>query len=249
MFNKQKIAVVIPAYNEALSIYQVISSLLQLENSDGRKIIDELIVCDNNSTDKTAIIAKKAGATVVHQTTQGYGIACLTALNAIQNANIIIFVDADGSVNSHEVSHLLGAINQGYDLVIGSRTLGQCEKGSLSPQQQWGNKLACYLIKKVWRHTYSDLGPFRAITTTALKKISMSDPTFGWTVEMQIKALQYHLSVTEVPVSNFCRIGKSKISGTIMGTIHAGIGILSMIYQCWRHEKNNPNLSQHTAKN
>jgi glycosyltransferase involved in cell wall biosynthesis len=237
MYNQKKVAVIIPAYNEALSIHQVIHSLFQLKNSDGSKIIDELVVCDNNSSDQTATIAKQAGATLVSEPIQGYGIACLTALSVLQSPNIVVFVDADGAVKSTDLPCLLHAISKGYDLVIGSRTLGQPEKGSLSPQQQWGNKLACYLIKKIWGYTYSDLGPFRAITIDALRKLSMNDTTFGWTVEMQIKALQHHLLITEIPVTNFRRIGKSKISGTIKGTIGAGIGILSMIYTCWRHEK------------
>lgn len=237
MYKNNHIAVVLPAYNEALSIHKVISSLVVLKNAQGGALIDELIVCDNNSDDQTPILAKQAGAHVVNEHQQGYGAACLTALNALKKADIVIFVDADGSVNTQEIVNLLNTINAGYELVIGSRVLGKAEAGSLSPQQRFGNRLACYLIKKLWRHTYSDLGPFRAITAPALRRLAMNDRTFGWTVEMQIKALQHQLAVIDIPVSNLRRIGRSKISGTLKGTISAGVGILSMIAKLYYYEK------------
>jgi len=237
MYKNKCIAVVLPAYNEALSIQKIISSLCALINSDGCPLIDELVVCDNNSNDQTAILAQKAGAHVVNEAQQGYGAACLTAIKALKTADIIVFVDADGSVDTDEITKLLNTIDAGYELVIGSRVLGNAEPGSLSPQQRFGNRLACHLIKNLWQHTYTDLGPFRAITATALKGLSMENRTFGWTVEMQIKAIQHQLVITEIPVAHLKRIGKSKISGTLRGTLSAGIGILSMIAKRYYHEK------------
>jgi len=177
-------------------------------------VVDQIIVGDNGSTDATAAIAKASGAMVVEEPERGYGAACLAALAAPVEKDIIVFVDGDHSVVPQELPALLNPLFDGADLVIGSRTLGNCEKGALSVPQEIGNKLAIALLRLLWRGKVTDLGPFRATTQQALTAIQMSDRKFGWTVEMQIRALQLSLTSAEVPVSTRQRIGKSKISGT-----------------------------------
>lgn len=237
MFKDHKVSVVIPALNEEKSIAKVVTALTQLRE-DGRPVIDEIIVCDNGSSDATATIALESGARVVFEPKAGYGIACLTAIHVIKQADIILFVDADDSCLVEQSLRLLTGIVNGDDLSIGSRVLGTMEKGALTPVQRFGNLLSANLINILWNHQVTDLGPFRAIKSSALKRLNMQDKAFGWTVEMQVKAIQHQMVMNEYPVDSKVRIGQSKISGTIKGSVMAGIGILSMIFKLrWRQKK------------
>ncbi len=237
MYQQQRITVVIPALNEAPSIEKVIEGLWSLKDHHQNNIFDEIIVCDNGSTDGTAALAKQAGARVVVESQAGYGRACLKALAAIQHTDIIVFMDADHAFYARQALPLIDAITQGMDLAIGSRTMGKMEVGALTVPQQMGNWLAGSLIRLIWQHKVTDLGPYRAISRQALFKLNMQDQTFGWTIEMQIKAIQQKMAVCELPVDTRRRIGVSKISGTIKGTIGAGTGILGMIAKLWWQQK------------
>ena len=224
------VGAVIPAQNEEDNIAPVVEGLLALREESGSRLIDDIVVCDNNSDDTTAERARAAGARVVRQTKPGYGIACLAAIAALNPVDTVLFVDGDQSCNLGQARDLLSAIAQGADLAIGSRSLGQRESGALSLAQIVGNRIAGLLIRVLWRQRTTDLGPFRAIRATALTELQMADETFGWTVEMQIKALQLKMKVVEVPVDTLRRRhGKSKIGGTVRGVIGASIGILVMI--------------------
>lgn len=204
------------------------------------QLIDRVIVCDNGSTDNTAEIARTGGALVTHEPERGYGAACLSALGAKVDKDIIVFVDADHSVVANEIPALIAPIFNGADLVIGSRTLGHTAKGALSIPQKAGNRIASAMIQLLWSQKVTDLGPFRAITDNALSKLHMSDRQFGWTVEMQVRALQESLIIAEVPVSTRQRIGKSKIGGTVKGVIGASRGILGTIARLyWQGLSNN----------
>lgn len=218
----RKIAVIIPAFDEAGAIGKVIDGIPDW--------VDRTIVADNASRDGTASIAKAHGAYVVHEPEPGYGAACLRGMAAASGHDIFVFMDGDYSDRGNEMHLLVDPIAKGLaDMVIGSRTLGSAETGSLTPQQRWGNWLACSLIRLFWGARYSDLGPYRAIAADSLKTIDMQDRGFGWTVEMQLKAIQHGLRWREVPVSYFNRIGASKISGTVRGTILAGHAIIGTI--------------------
>lgn len=223
------INVVIPALNEEEAVGKVVSDLKALKNENEAPLIDHVIVCDNGSTDATADVAEKAGAEVVYQSQAGYGIACLTAIDAIKSCDIVLFVDADDSCVVSQCKAMFEHIVDGADIVIGSRTLGKAEKGALTRLQVFGNGLSSVLIKALWQHPITDLGPFRAIKRTALAKLDMQDKSFGWTVEMQVKAIQLGLITQEIAVDSKVRIGQSKISGTLKGSVNAGIGIISMI--------------------
>lgn len=202
--------------------------------SASMNLVDHIIVCDNGSTDRTAEIARAGGAQVVLETQPGYGAACQAALDAApEQTDIFVFVDADYSVVADELPELIHPVINGADLVIGSRTLGHCERGALSLPQRYGNHLASVLIGLFWRARVSDLGPFRAITKEALRAIDMQDRQFGWTVEMQIRALQLSQTMVEIPVSTRKRVGKSKISGTVKGVIGASRGILGTIFKLY----------------
>jgi len=230
MYKQRFISVVIPALDEEHAIDKVIDGLHALIH-EGSPIIDSIIVCDNGSSDQTANVASRHGAHVVNEPIAGYGRACLKALEHIdRNTDIILFIDGDHSCHPKQAIALLDGILSGDDLAIGSRPLGHIQKGALTPVQQFGNALSAKLIYLLWRVNITDLGPFRAITYDALKKINMQDKTFGWTVEMQVKAIQHKLTMSEYPVDSILRIGESKISGTIKGSVMAGIGILSMIF-------------------
>ncbi len=196
-------------------------------------LVDRIIVCDNGSTDDTASIAAASGAIVTYEPARGYGAACLAALAVEADKDIVAFVDADHSVVASELPTLIQPLHNGADLVIGSRTLGQTEKGALSVPQQFGNALASWLIRKLWSADVTDLGPFRATTQATLNDLQMTDRQFGWTVEMQVRALQLGKRVDEVPVNTLKRIGKSKISGTVRGVIGAGNGILGTIFKLY----------------
>ena len=236
MFKGFSITAVIPALDEEAAIGKVVTELKALSlapslSLESEKIIDAIIVCDNGSTDNTALYAENAGAIVVHQATSGYGIACQTALLQVSSCDIVLFVDGDDSCFIKQAIPLLLSIIEGDDLAIGSRTLGIIEQGALTPVQLFGNWLSSRLINFFWQQKISDLGPFRAIRTEALHRLSMQDKSFGWTVEMQVKAAILSMKVSEHPVDSKIRIGESKISGTVKGSILAGFGILSMIFK------------------
>lgn len=225
------IDVIIPAYNEAESIALVIGEL-------PRGLLREIVVCDNNSTDATAERARKAGATVVHESRPGYGSACLRGMAHLaarpvaEQPDIVVFLDGDHSDYPEQLPELVAPIlNQDADLVIGSRASGELESGAMQPQQIFGNWLATTLIRLLYGYEFTDLGPFRAIRWPVLRDLGMRDPDFGWTVEMQVRAAKSGLNCTEVPVRYRRRIGTSKISGTVRGTILAGHKILWTIFK------------------
>jgi len=223
-----KIKVIIPAFNEAESIAEVIK---EIPDS-----VDEVIVVNNNSTDETVKNAATAGATVLTENRKGYGYACLKGMDYIANQSkspdIIVFIDGDYSDYPEELTKIVAPIlNDGYDFVIGSRIKSLREEGSMTPQQIFGNWLATFLMKLFFRASFTDLGPFRAIKYDKLLALKMEDKTYGWTVEMQLKALKQKLAYTEVPVRYKRRIGVSKVSGTVKGSIFAGIKILSWIFK------------------
>ncbi len=232
MYQDDTVAVVIPARNEEQAIRLVVSELFEQRNTGGQQLIDEIVVCDNGSSDATAEYAAAAGAKVVYEAEAGYGAACLRALAHTQ-ADIIVFFDGDHAFKAEQTHALLAALQQGAQLVIGSRVLGGYEKGALTLPQRFGNHLACWLIQRLWGHQISDLGPFRAIKYHDLQRLNMSDRRYGWTVEMQVKAISQGYQVVDVPVDTRCRIGESKISGTLRGCIGAAMGILTMISRLW----------------
>ncbi len=222
-----RVLVVIPAFNEAKAIGQVIQDI-------PHELVTEIVVVNNASTDTTEKNASEAGATVLYESRRGYGYACLRGLAyaSSRNPEIIVFLDGDYSDHPDEMSALITPIITGtHDLVIGSRIKGVSEQGALLPQARWGNRLACLLMRLLWRAHYSDLGPFRAIRYESLMKLHMRDATFGWTIEMQIKAQIAGLRITEVPVSYRRRVGVSKITGTLTGTVKASIKILGIIFR------------------
>jgi len=216
-----KVCAVIPALDEEASIGLVLRDL-------PRDRVAEVYVVDNGSRDATARRAAEAGAVVVHEPRRGYGSACLAGIARLPaDCDVVVFLDADHSDHPEEVARLLEPIRRGEaELVIGSRLLGDAERGALLPQARLGNRFACFLIRLLFGHRYTDLGPFRAITRGALDRIGMIDAGFGWTVEMQVKALQRGVRVAEVPVSYRRRAGVSKITGTVSGTLQAGAKIV-----------------------
>ena len=222
------IKVIIPAFNEADSIDKVIGDIPD--------IVDEIIVVDNNSSDKTAEIVKKTGATALHEEKKGYGYACLKGMKYVASQSklpdIIVFLDGDYSDYPEELTKIVRPIiEDDVDLVIGARVKKLREKHSMTPQQVFGNWLATFLMKLFFRAKYTDLGPFRAIKYDKLLSLEMVDKTYGWTVEMQLKALRKKLKYTEVPVRYKKRIGVSKVSGTVKGTIFAALKILGWIFK------------------
>ncbi len=222
------IKVIIPAYNEEDSIASVVNDIPD--------VVSEIIVINNNSSDNTAENAAKAGATVLTELRKGYGYACLCGMDYIAKQSkvpdIIVFMDGDYSDYPEELHQVVAPIlTNGYDLVIGARTKRLRETGSMTPQQVFGNWLATRLMWLLFGAKFSDLGPFRAIKYDQLLRLEMEDKTYGWTVEMQLKALKNNLSYTEVPVRYKKRIGHSKVSGTVKGSIFAGIKILGWIFK------------------
>ncbi|MEX2263576.1 MAG: glycosyltransferase family 2 protein [Bryobacteraceae bacterium] len=215
---------IIPALNEEPAIARTLDAV-------PRELYREIIVADNGSRDRTAEIARAHGATVVHEPDRGYGAACLRAIAAAPpGIEAVVFMDADSSDNPAEAAILLEPILSGRaDLVLGSRTLGSAEKGSLQPHQKLGNLLATLLIRLIYGHRYTDLGPFRAIRAECLHRLGMRDRNYGWTVEMQIKAVQRKLRVLEVPVGYRRRIGVSKVSGNLKASTLAGIKIIWLV--------------------
>ena len=229
------VTAIIPAYNEAENIALVVGGLRALRNPSGLPAIHEVIVADNNSDDGTAAIALQHGARVVHVVQKGYGSACAVACQHA-TGNVLLFVDGDHTADLAQSALLIDAITQGADLAIGVRT--DAARGSLTPPQRFGNSLACFLVRMIWSAPITDLGPFRAIRRSAYERIGMRDRSFGWTVEMQIRAVQLRLVTTEIGVSWFARhAGTSKVSGTVKGVIGAGFGILSMIARLWWRER------------
>lgn len=230
MLGELRIGVVIPARDEEENIAAVVKGLFELAASPGQRLVDDVVVCDNNSSDATAEHAQAAGARLVSQPKPGYGIACLTAIAALEPVDIVLFVDGDQAFDLQESIRVLQPIADGADLVIGSRAIGHRERGALSLPQIVGNCAAGLLIRLIWRQRVTDLGPFRAITVEALAELDMRDETYGWTVEMQIKAIQAKMTIVEVPVTTLRRRhGDSKIGGTLRGVVGASVGILSMI--------------------
>ncbi|MCF6223074.1 MAG: glycosyltransferase family 2 protein [Flavobacteriaceae bacterium] len=223
-----KIKVIIPAYNEADSIGNVIRDI--------PGIVDEIIVVNNNSSDDTATNAKNAGATVLDEFQKGYGYACLKGMDYIANQSIqpgiIVFLDGDYSDYPEELTKLVEPIvNNNIDFVIGARVKRLREQGAMKPQQVFGNWLATFLMKFMFGAKFTDLGPFRAIKYDKLLALHMEDKTYGWTVEMQLKAIKQKLTYIEIPVNYRNRIGVSKVSGTVKGSIFAGVKILGWIFK------------------
>ena len=221
------IAVIIPAYNEEKSIGKVVNAI-------PKDIVQIIIVVNNNSTDETVNAANSAGAIVLTENRKGYGWACLAGMDYLKNQSpeIIVFLDGDFSDYPEEIAQLIQPIlEQNMDMVIGSRVLGKREKGSLLPQQRFGNWLATKLIRLFYGAKFTDLGPFRAIRYDKLIALNMADKTYGWTIEMQIKAAKKKYHFCEVPVRYRKRIGVSKVSGTIKGTLLAGIKIIFAVFK------------------
>lgn len=223
------IDVIIPAHNEESSIAKVVKEIPQ-------GLVREVIVVSNNSTDDTAGIAGRAGATVLVEEEMGYGNACLKGIDYIISKNvapdILVFLDGDHSDYPEEMPALLEPILQkDFDMVIGSRALGRREAGSMTPQQIFGNWLATSLMRLFYRVRFTDLGPFRAIRYDSLINLGMNDRNYGWTIEMQVKAVRNKLKTCEVPVSYRRRIGSSKVSGTLKGSVLAGIKILYTLFK------------------
>ncbi|MFC2175377.1 glycosyltransferase family 2 protein [Bacteroidota bacterium] len=226
---KPIIDVVIPVFNEEASIGKVISDI-------PKSLVRNIIVTNNNSTDNTAEVAKTHGATVVFEPNPGYGYACLKAIAFIEaqkiQPDIVVFLDGDYSDFPEQMKDVVDPIINGEaDLVIGSRNLGKSEKGSLTPQQIFGNWLATNMLHLFYGVRFTDLGPFRAIRFKHLLALEMKDRTYGWTVEMQIKAAKQKLRSVEVPVDYRTRIGTSKVSGTVKGTIGAGYKIITTLFK------------------
>lgn len=233
MATLDRIDVVIPAYNEADSIGLVLDGLLRPKS--GETLVRRVVVADNNSRDDTARVAQQHGAIVVRAPIQGYGSACLAALAHLKTdpPDIVVFVDADFSDDPADLPSIVAPIlSNDAHLVIGSRTLKPQPRGAFTPQQYFGNKLACSLMRILFKTHFTDLGPFRAVTWDSLERLKMCDPNYGWTVEMQIKAARQKIPFTEVPVNYRPRqFGVSKVSGSIKGTVLAGYKILLLIFR------------------
>ena len=228
------IKVIIPAFNEEKSIAKVIAEIPDF--------VEEIVVVNNNSTDQTAQVATKAGASVLTEKSKGYGYACLKGIDYLSQKNktpdILVFLDGDFSDFPQELTKVIQPIIDGrVDFVVGARVKELRASGSLTPQQVFGNWLACFLMKILYQSSFTDLGPFRAIRWEALENIKMSDKTYGWTIEMQLKVLRQKISYQEIPVSYKKRIGVSKVSGTVKGTIFAGVKIIGWIFKHYLSKK------------
>ena len=229
-------ALIIPALNEAESIGVVLSRLPS-------GLFSQVIVVDNGSDDGTSEVAQAAGAEVVQEPRRGYGQACLAGLaHLTPQVHAVAFMDADLSDDPTDLERLVRLFEQGeWDMVIGSRVLGSPEPGSLTSLQRFGNWLTTLLIRKLWHVSFTDLGPMRILSRQALNRLNLQDRDFGWTVEMQAKAARLRLRLTEAPVKYFRRrLGKSKVSGTLRGSVCAGAKILLTVYRCWRAEPKAP---------
>ena len=227
-------SVIIPAFNEEKSIPYVLNDI--------PNFVNQVIVCDNSSTDKTSEIAKNMGAKVVFEEKKGYGNACLKAISYLRNLKdkpeIVVFIDGDYSDDPKQMKKIVDPIYyEGYDLVLGARTKSLRDKNSMTAHQIFGNWLACFLMRIFFNSRFKDLGPFRAITWDKLMQLDMRDKSFGWTIEMQIKALIKNYKYKEIGVKYKKRIGKSKISGTLVGSILAGKKILYLIFKYYFKKK------------
>ncbi len=225
----KNILVIIPAFNEEKAITKVINEI-------PKEIVQYIVVVNNASKDNTEEEAKKAGATVLYEEKKGYGYACLKGIEYAKQLNlpidIVVFIDGDYSDFPQQIPELIKPIQvNNFDLVIGSRVLGKKEKDSLTPQQIFGNALATFLIRIFYKVHFTDLGPFRAIKYEKLIAMNMQDKTYGWTVEMQLKAAKMKLKICEIPVNYRKRIGASKVSGTIKGSLGAGYKIIFTIFK------------------
>ena len=221
--------VIIPAFNEEEAVGHVVRDI-------PTELVREVVVVNNASSDRTRQRAEEAGATVLDQPLRGYGNACLMGIAHLRDKerrpDVVVFLDGDHSDHPEELPRLLAPIAEDQaDLVIGSRALGTREAGSMTPQQVFGNRLACTLMRWLYGVHYTDLGPFRAIRWEALEHLGMEDRNYGWTVEMQVKAARQRLPYAEVPVDYRRRIGFSKVSGTVKGTIMAGYKIIATIFK------------------
>jgi len=226
---KPIIDVLIPAYNEERSIGKVIDDIPMA-------IVRHVIVCDNNSSDATGNVARQHGAIVVHAPRKGYGNACLTGMDYLkelkQSPDILVFIDGDFSDYPEQLPMIVKPIiDRDVDLVIGSRALGHQLPGAMEPHQRFGNWLATHLIRIFYGYQFTDLGPFRAIKWKKLIELNMQDRNYGWTVEMQVKAAKQRLKTTEVAVDYRRRIGVSKVSGTLKGSVLAGQKIIWTIFK------------------
>ena len=224
--NRPRVSLIIPALNEEKSIGAVLNAI-------PRQLVSEIIVVDNGSTDRTADVARHCGARVVVQPERGYGAACLAGIAEIAaDCEIVAFVDADFSDFPEDLEKLLQPLHENKaEMVIGTRTATRESRSALTPQQRYGNWLATTLVKIFFGYRYTDLGPFRAIRRDALEQLGMIDRNYGWTIEMQIKAARHKLRIAEVPVRYRIRIGRSKISGTVKGTMLAGAKIIYTIFK------------------
>lgn len=228
------IKVIIPAFNEEKSIAKVIAEIPDF--------VEEIVVVNNNSTDQTLQAASKAGATVLTEKSKGYGYACLKGLDYLsqkdKTPDVLVFLDGDFSDFPQELTKIIQPIIEDRaDFVVGARVKELRERGSLTPQQVFGNWLACFLMKILYQSNFTDLGPFRAIRWSTLEKLKMSDKTYGWTIEMQLKVLRQKIAYQEIPVSYKKRIGVSKVSGTVKGTIFAGTKIIGWIFKHYLQKK------------
>lgn len=235
--SSRRVGMILPAFDEEEALPLVLAEI-------PRDLVDALVVVDNGSRDRTAELAREGGALVVSEPRRGYGQACQAGLEfllgggglqpALAGDDVVVFLDADHSDYPADLPDVLAPILAGRaELVIGSRILGGADMHALLPQAWLGNRLACFLMRVLFRARYSDLGPFRAITVRALQHLEMADRDFGWTIEMQLKARSCGLRVEEVPVRYRARVGKSKITGTVAGTVRAGWKILGWIF-AWR---------------
>jgi glycosyltransferase involved in cell wall biosynthesis len=222
---RPKVCLIIPALNESSAIGAVIDDI-------PNELVDKVIIVDNGSTDDTSNIAKSHGATVILESKRGYGNACLAGISFLEKLQpeIIVFIDGDYSSDPKEIDKILMPILKNEaDLVIGYRSSLKMEKASMPLHAKFGNWFALSLINLLYGRSFADLGPFRAIKWNSLKSLKMKSPTYGWTVEMMVKALRKKMRITEVEVSYRKRIGKSKISGTVTGTMKAGYCIITTI--------------------
>lgn len=218
----KRIGVVIPALDEEAAIGLVVDAVPNW--------VDEVVVVDNGSADATAAIARAHGARVVAESRRGYGVACRRGVDTLARSDVVVFLDGDFSDRPEQMVRLVDPIVAGEaDLVLGERVCDEHREHPMSWPQRVGNWMACRLINGIWRANYADLGPFRAIRRCALEMLGLQDRSFGWTVEMQIKAIRFGLRVKEVPTGYRPRIGQSKISGTFRGTLGAGFKILYVI--------------------
>ncbi|MBD3336316.1 MAG: glycosyltransferase [Candidatus Eisenbacteria bacterium] len=234
MFAAWRVALIIPALNEEAAIGPLLDAV-------DRRVVDRVIVADNGSEDQTARRAAAGGAEVIAEPRRGYGRACLAAIRRCRDADVLVFMDGDGSDDPAEIPRLLSELQtRPADLVLGSRVTGAREPGALTAMQKAGNALTCLLIRLFWGVRYTDLGPFRAIRREALERLDMREPAYGWTVEMQVKAAQRGLRVSELPVTRRVRQGgRSKVSGNLSASLRAGRRILGFVLAAKARELRN----------